>query len=70
MVKERDRVLLVLFNYRGLERVAIKRSEYIDRDCAEWLEGTMLLKEGKTSPALVKLSEDYRRKEPAYRFRQ
>lgn len=68
-IVERDRVTLVLFNYRGLETVVIKSSEYFNRNNAVSLEKAMLMKEGDTWPQLERLNNECGRGRPAYRFR-
>lgn len=68
-IEERNRVTLLLSKYRGLEKVSIKSSEVFSRDNADWLEKTMLQKEGETWPLLEEWNEDYERGRPAYRLR-
>ena len=47
LTRERDQVVGVLFSYRGLQHVSVKRSGCINKVWAERLETYMKMKEGE-----------------------
>ena len=65
--RERERVMLILLEYRGIEHVTIKRSNYIDKTGADFIERCMMLKEGETFQELEDLINSGP-VEPAYVF--
>ena len=70
VTKERDQVMQVLFGYRGLKHVTVKKSEYLGRVWAERLERAMKMKEGERERELEEAIPGKRAMKPGFVFRQ